>query len=1010
MRNVINMGKRIGTVLLAGLLAFSSMQPMTAVDVPAEETSFYQTLLGVECLGGMKLETAFRDQNGIWYLSADTISRYSGYTFDDNSDVFSKGNGTFKKSIAIDWLGETVTVNGYVNTLTGAYNWNGELYLPIHQIFPLMEMVCEVENGTLSLSQASMTLAEAMDGFSMDSVWFDGEREFDGKDWAKETMVGLSWLYDTVSQLDIDRLVLWSNNPEDYQVIYEEYLVDQEAYQEAFNQAQSKVFDSAVNPKTAISIAKGSLDFLQYAKEFFDWLDPMDVTHTTQQMLYRFVPKAVVEAGKDCGIFLSGINRGVTMYLNYGSMVTDHVEMLRTVYPEIGGTPAASDVKLWKIKDLYDVYLDFDYHEIAEEMMETIVFEYAKDGLEPFLFGPVSIYVKGAAMLTRAGMNWFHKEIGIGDSSGMALLNYHLGALEDARDKYNLYLERKDQEATRLSAIMTLVISKRCYEIMRDNSAKDEELENYYNTRIDTVKKYLAKFYLAKEGVMADGTEFYQTAESIMKEMFTGLAERKVYANDTIWWEFYNAYYDMEDINSRVFMADLTGDGIEEMILADYRGDGCVFEVFTLRDGSPKSLYRDIVSRGEMETAMFYAKGVDGRYGLLRLKYKESSSAFNLYTAASYQWLVFNQDGTYQEADSMSWQGDSGTYDLIVNVLTGYAQRTLDDNITFGEKPTYLMHTSDKNMRGYTNIYFYFGYLEETQTQAEQMMIPSNAQEWANFLSGIQNNGMNKQVRCLFYDLTWDGVDDLILVYEQEMYGDPSQSSYYVDVYTMQDGSPTYLIGDYADLSDGSKARIWLCEDHGGRKPGLLSERPEWRSPTSYYSYSTMVMGYLEWADGIYAFESEFHDQDILLIDTMSEQVVLGGRELSEWMEILPEPVITQSSSGLYPEMEAVMSSGWWEGMFAGEYYSFWMQFGTETHLYIQKSGSTEIYDVPVTLETGTDISIRIYDNGSLEAILPELSPDFSGGGYSVQYNPESRSLLILTNAGAMMELYFFGG
>jgi len=233
----------------------------------------------------------------------------------------------------------------------------------------------------------------------------------------------------------------------------------------------------------------------------------------------------------------------------------------------------------------------------------------------------------------------------------------------------------------------------------------------------------------------------------------------------------------------------------------------------------------------------------------------------------------------------------------------------------------------------------------------------------------------------------------------------------------LQYGYPTYLWGEYADTSDGAKARIWLTADTNGRKPGILSERPEWGSDSCYYNLVTMVMGYLDFSDGIYAYESEYHVDDILLLDTFDSFAIMGGSSMSGWLTTVPEtyapnPVPEDEAGadyGVAPEMQSMLTAGWWEGMFGDEYYSFRISFEDQPYLYVQKSGDMQMQQVPVVLETGTDIMLTLNDNGMLASILYELSPEMSGGGYSVKYDPESRMIYITTNSGLWIELNYFG-
>lgn len=1018
----MNMGKRIVSALLAGILVCAVPGYR---DAYADEAVFHQTLLGVECMGGTRYECALHDENGVWYLSADTIDRYSRYAYNSEAGTFSLGSGDFGKVITIDRDAKTAVVRGYEQPLSEIYDWNGSLYLPIHQIFPLMEMVCKVEDGALSLSQAEMTLAEALDGFSMDGVKFDADKEFAGSDIAKYLMIGTAWLYDSVSKLKLDRAVLWTDNPEDYKTIFEEYLGEQDAYKDAIELAEGKGwYVAGAAAEGAATVTKGTFRFIEYMEDFFKWYDEADLNHTMDKIFYSKIGKNVVDNASTYGIYASALGRGLKMYLNYCTMIQDNLDMLKTVYPEIGGTPAASDVKLWTIKNTYDRYKDFDTEAFAKEVAETALWEAGKDLLKTVLLKPTSVFWDAAAAVTAAGVDWCHKQIGIGDSAGLALLDYHLGALEDALDKYEIYRERQmtpdNQESLRLSAIMCLITSKRCFEIMRDNNSLDEEMKSYYNNRINTIKDYLAKLYLAQEGIMADGAEFYQAATDAMGLMFAQLTEQSPRANDTIWWEFFKTNYDIEDAKTRVVMLDLTGDGVDEMAVSQYRDDWSQVDIYMLYEGYPTWIHSEYTAGMEDDILMLYAKDTSGQYGILKVTYDNDVNFWDgvlgkTFDSLAYDFIVFDQAGGHQLKDWMQWSAENGTAETnVVNALERYVENTVAKPEDIGKSLLYLYHNNRENLRGYTNIYSYFGYMEETEPVAFQIPLSQESSLWGAFL---QSNFDLERTHYVFKDVTMDDVEDLIVIYQDWTYEGQDIPGYYVDVYTLQDGYPTYLWGEYADTSDGAKARIWLTADTNGRKPGILSERPEWGSDSCYYNFVTMVMGYLDFSDGIYAYESEYHVDDILLLDTFDSFAIMGGSSVSGWLTAVPEtyapnPVPEGEAGtdyGVTPEMQSMLTAGWWEGMFGGEYYSFSMSFEDQPYLYVQKSGDMQMQQVPVVLETGTDIMLTLNDNGMLASILYELSPEVSGGGYSVKYDPESRMIYITTNSGLWIELNYFG-
>ena len=169
MRNWIHAGRWAAAVLAACVLCVGG--GIFRKEMQAQEKEIVSpTLIGIKCMGGTRYESALRDQDGIWYLSVDTIDRYSEYFYDREAMVFSPESGDRKISVKIDQTNQLAVAGGYELVLEEIYEWNGKIYLPAHQIFPLLETKCKVEGGALVLSQADRTLVKALGGFSADRL------------------------------------------------------------------------------------------------------------------------------------------------------------------------------------------------------------------------------------------------------------------------------------------------------------------------------------------------------------------------------------------------------------------------------------------------------------------------------------------------------------------------------------------------------------------------------------------------------------------------------------------------------------------------------------------------------------------------------------------------------------------------------------------------------------------------------------------------------------------------
>lgn len=102
-------------------------------------------------------ETVLIDDTGIVYFSTALIEGYTSYTYHEAERVFREydkaetASGGFTKAITILKDEQAAFVRAYKQPLVHIFMWKDSLYLPAHQILPLMEMYCTVLKKTAAL-------------------------------------------------------------------------------------------------------------------------------------------------------------------------------------------------------------------------------------------------------------------------------------------------------------------------------------------------------------------------------------------------------------------------------------------------------------------------------------------------------------------------------------------------------------------------------------------------------------------------------------------------------------------------------------------------------------------------------------------------------------------------------------------------------------------------------------------------------------------------------------------
>ena len=219
--------------------------------------------------------------------------------------------------------------------------YDDQVWVPMEQLLPLMNVNCSVQEGCLFMDMRPISIWQILYKYDMEDVLFDIDKEFK---YHKE-LSAAGYAVDTLLNLNLYRTnILTANYGKkiDYEKIFGNYLVDNETYLKAYSTQgtpMSKYYDTIQAGVEEGSTASGIIEIISA------WADDNSVT------------KALGDAGAELSEFVrvSGIVGDAVEgfmwaydYANaYENMVADHRDMLFAVYDHQVETHKED---AWKIK------------------------------------------------------------------------------------------------------------------------------------------------------------------------------------------------------------------------------------------------------------------------------------------------------------------------------------------------------------------------------------------------------------------------------------------------------------------------------------------------------------------------------------------------------------------------------------------------------------------------------------------------------------------------------------
>lgn len=508
--------KKVLAIVLCVLMILPSLS------VGAEETQkFYE--VNIDSGSGVVTEKAIID-NGEIYIPASSFSKYTRFSFNPENNLFLIDGQEFSKaikSVHIDRQNKKIRVsNTHVIGLQGYYERDNILYLPLTQMLPILNAdIYEIKENVIYISNNQLSLAEVLYDFDIQDYWFNISEEFGNSTLALWWFVVPNYILDTITGCRFDRLdVTYSGNYNDYKNIFSEFLADDNLYLKALAEEPSKLNSTVELFGSTNSVAKK-------LKSVFGWVETAgksDIDSNTGGALFDSL-KAYYDSGELKTNDLKGLSDAWTKgdisfadyielftYIHtYVNQVEDHKQMLAAVY-EVDKKNYSKSEDFKAAKQVYNLYGENVETAIVKEIAQMFSEEVLSE-----LLSPISVYTATAKV---AGIAL--KSVMPYDYGDIANLPTYSNIVLTASSKVNQYSFESDKETEnkRLSLLLTLIASKRCFEIMSDSFKGYGKDNSYYENKIAKLEQMIMALYIVEENTKFDSFEHFEEYAKNNKE------------------------------------------------------------------------------------------------------------------------------------------------------------------------------------------------------------------------------------------------------------------------------------------------------------------------------------------------------------------------------------------------------------------------------------------------------------------------------------------------------------
>ncbi len=510
--------------VLCLILALALALPLLSLGVRAEEYPFYR--VRIDAGNGPIEEQAILSEGEI-YIPAESFGRYTYFEFHPETNTFlmegQEENRAFKKVIINPETKRIGTMNRIFD-LKDCFVVNGTIYLPFCQMLPILNgQILAAGEGTIFVTNPKVTLAGALYDFYINDYFFNLYDEFYGdmesgfKEGLFKKILGKggllvaymlpSYVFNTVADFRLDRLDLIFNSGtfEDYREIMTDYLRNDSLFLRA-NEAHD-------DPGLILGLINFGSEQTEMYKDAMDWMETIEkIDLDKNKYLVRGAAEELVrniQEVEDLPDYAYGAedfikvwhddSKGISfaeafelfeyIYV-YHTHTEDNRKMLDAVYNITAGGDR-KDVQYRAAKAVYDLYGE----KVLPALAERIGKEYIKEYLEKTAVG---VKLKPYELTAKvSGAVW---ELVIpGDTKDVSVLTLHAGVADSARmsaSDYNLNTEAAVEDY-RLSLLLMMLASRKCYQIMADVAEGYGQNAGEYKAQVEKLEARIMALYLA---------------------------------------------------------------------------------------------------------------------------------------------------------------------------------------------------------------------------------------------------------------------------------------------------------------------------------------------------------------------------------------------------------------------------------------------------------------------------------------------------------------------------------
>lgn len=496
--------------VIALLLCLSFVLSFSNISVFAEGENYKFARIKVTANKKDYYETVIVDDDTL-YMATESIAKYATYNTSkhklffmrrDQDDVnkafklayYKESDNTLHVKLGMTW--KTIK-----NVKCKVYQ--DSYYLPIHMVFPYLDSVVSTDKNSLIIESDRIALSDALYDYDHLDYYFNMSSEFADSALLAIGLYLPSYLFDTSTKIFdwkalAGRLLGVSGNENDYLAAFESIVLDNKVYLKTISCnpnnmdeiyaiidediALGKIWDNAreidefIN--TTFEIGDSSYDFLQFFKGFKEFKEYYDL---------------------------------VKLVYNYLNMAQDHYDMIKTVYSkDVLKANNSFEKKEYKAGKKAALLYSDSFTSVSKAIIDFTNSKKMDAALEGTIWDEM-VDATGAVLKFTLKLGYTEK---------VPLLPYYASIMNSsmsASTEYNMRMvdSKYAENQMRLSEILYLLSSVKCYEVMLDvyERYNDKNYVSSYQSQINRINARLTLLYQANSHSDSDNFEHWNYSD-----------------------------------------------------------------------------------------------------------------------------------------------------------------------------------------------------------------------------------------------------------------------------------------------------------------------------------------------------------------------------------------------------------------------------------------------------------------------------------------------------------------